>query len=1128
MRPSFRPLAFAVATLLPTLALAEPVGGGKTDDRYPAATGDSPEAALKGFAVAPGLQVDLWAAEPLLANPVALTFDEKGRAYVAETYRRRSSVPDIRKNMDWVVPNLALRSVEDRVNFLKQQYAPEKNLKPTKDLADQNADGRFDWKDLELEGERVKLVEDRDGDGRAETSSVFADGFSKLATGVGAGILARGGEAWYAALPDLWRLKQSEGATANREALLTGFGVHIAYSGHDMHGVKFGPDGKVYWSIADCGAHVKTKEGKVLEVPDSGAVFRANPDGTEMEVFATGLRNPQSLAFNDVGDLFTGDNNADGGDKARWEHVVEGGDYGWRIGWQFLPKLGLWNAEKLWELDRGKTALSLLPSVGHIGHGPGGIAYYPGTGLPDSYREHFFYADFPGGVRSFAIKPKGASYTVDNPKDVLQDNTPKEMTGKLLWNLYPSDVAFGTDGGVFVLDWIQGWEKTGKGRIFRVHDPVVSKSAAVLETKKLLADGMAARSEADLAALLGHVDQRVRLEAQWELAARGDKGAATLTEVAVKGSAKLARLHAIWGLGQVAAKTPGPLQNSATALLVSPETEVIAQTAKVLGDTGLAKLFVPTLVKLLENTEPRVQFFAAQALGKSGNADAVAPLIALLRRNSDQDAFVRHAAVLALSRTASPAQLTALSQDPSDAVRAGTLLALRRVGSADVIKYLADKNQQIVLEAARAIHDEPIQAAMPQLASLSGKLDLGAPVLRRAVNAAYRTGTGDDAKRLADIAMNDGAPEVVRLDAMEALAQWTQDLGRDRLVGLYRPLPPGRNAAAASQEAARIVPALLVSSKPAIQLAATETATALKLRAAEIALVQAARDAKNSGKVRAAALIALASFESTQLPEVLTAVLTERDKTLLEEARRLTAKFLPSKAVELSAAVLETGTIKEKQSALATLATLPAGDADKLIAAWLDRQAAGQVAPAVQLDLLDAASKREDATVKAKLASLDQSRNAIDPLARWRECLEGGDAKIGKEVFNEKAEAACMRCHKVSGVGGDVGPDLGGFGKKQNREYILASIVTPNATIAAGYENNLITLNDGNIVAGVVSAETADELTVTPVGGGDKVKVKKANVKQRDKIPSAMPEGLGDVLGKRDLRNGVEYLATLK
>src|SRR6185295_7916949 len=135
-------------------------------------------------------------------------------------------------------------------------------------------------------------------------------------------------------------------------------------------------------------------------------------------IFATGLRNPQELAFDQYGNLFTGDNNADGGDQARWVHLVEGGDTGWRLGYQYLPSLGAWNAEKLWQKRETNTASYLLPPLDHIGSGPSGLTYFPGTGqLPAKYREHFFLADFRGGsggsgIWSFALKPRGASFEV--------------------------------------------------------------------------------------------------------------------------------------------------------------------------------------------------------------------------------------------------------------------------------------------------------------------------------------------------------------------------------------------------------------------------------------------------------------------------------------------------------------------------------------------------------------------------------------------------------------------------------------------------------------------------------------------------------------------------------------------
>src|SRR5947209_3616632 len=156
----------------------------------------------------------------------------------------------------------------------------------------------------------------------------------------------------YTCIPDLWLLEDTKGAGRAdvKKSLHTGYGVHVSFLGHDMHGLRMGPDGKLYFSIGDRGLHVETA-GKTIDAPDTGSVLRCNPDGSQLEIVATGLRNPQELAFDEFGNLFTCDNNADHGDKARWVYVVEGGDSGWRIGYQHLRSpvaLGPWNAEKLW------------------------------------------------------------------------------------------------------------------------------------------------------------------------------------------------------------------------------------------------------------------------------------------------------------------------------------------------------------------------------------------------------------------------------------------------------------------------------------------------------------------------------------------------------------------------------------------------------------------------------------------------------------------------------------------------------------------------------------------------------------------------------------------------------------
>ena len=203
------------------------------------------------------------------------------------------------------------------------------------------------------------------------------------------------------AFPGLWKLRDTrgDGRADERKLLHDGYGVHVGFLGHDLHGLKFGPDGRLYFSIGDRGFNVTTFDGKTLAVPDTGSVLRCNPDGTELEVFATGLRNPQELAFDQYGNLFTGDNNSDSGDRARWVYLVEGGDSGWRIGYQFLEApytRGPWNEEKLWYPSFAGQAAYIVPPIANLADGPSGLAYDPGVSLlPAAVQEPFFPGRFP-------------------------------------------------------------------------------------------------------------------------------------------------------------------------------------------------------------------------------------------------------------------------------------------------------------------------------------------------------------------------------------------------------------------------------------------------------------------------------------------------------------------------------------------------------------------------------------------------------------------------------------------------------------------------------------------------------------------------------------------------------------
>jgi quinoprotein glucose dehydrogenase len=286
-------------------------------------------------------------------------------------------------------------------------------------------------------------------------------------------------------------------------------------------------------------------------------------------------------------------------------------------------------------------------------------------------------------------------------------------------------------------------------------------------------------------------------------------------------------------------------------------------------------------------------------------------------------------------------------------------------------------------------------------------------------------------------------------------------------------------------------------------------------------------DTKLSGRVRVEALKALAALDDTKLEDALQLAQSDANEELRRIATQLQSRVKTSNASARLAATLANGTPSDKQAALGALGALPDPSADEILGRWLDRLQAGDVANELQLDLLDAAAKRSAAAVKQKLSNYEASRPKDDPLAEYRETLHGGNAAEGKKIFFERPEASCVRCHKINGEGGEVGPDLSHAGAQKDRQYFLESIVLPNKDIAQGFESVLVSLKTGTSYAGVIKTENANELVINSPEDG-LVTVKKSEIQSRDKGLSPMPEGMGQVLTKQDLRNLVEFLSGLK
>ncbi len=1203
----------------------------------------------KRFQLSSGLQLDVWAAEPQLSNSVAFAFDGKGQAYLAESDRWAISVFDITQKTNWLLADMAFRSVADRGAFLTNTFATNLSI-------------------LTRESEVVRRLADRDGDGRADHSDIVAQGFRDAVDGTAAGVLASRDGLYFANIPSLWRLPYpsvSRTATpinAQRmNPLVSGFGVHIGVSGHDLHGLIQGPDGRIYMSFGDRGASLTNREGRRIHLPDCGGVLRCEPDGRLLEVFCQGLRNPQELAFDDEGNLWTVDNDTAGADPCRVLHLVEGGDYGWRTSYQHMEGFGQWVKEELWKGGRD----GILPLAGTVSQGPSGLAFYPGTGFGERLAGTFLHADFPGGVWAYTVKPAGVSFVVDRKE-------------KFLWNCWPTDVDFGPDGAAYVLDWVSGWGQTPRGRIYRItptQAPTDAEVTLVAQVRRLLSEGFAERPDGEVVALLAHADRRIRLESQWELARRGTAVLDPLVRTAKEGTL-LSRRHAVWALGQLARREAGSATTRAlqslVPLLSGPDTVLARCAAQTLAENGLVAAH-PALVALLDSPEMgrravaidglRVlrshrsrDRFEAESTGSTrpdpGSAQRLPfslqfPWKAFRQAvlmDGGSDLFLRSMAERCLrneraERGESRSALAEAASDPDPRIRELAVGAIRWIrkeeptfsgeSSEDLLRFLTDSHPAVVTAAARTLYDVPCVEGLPALAQFITRVDCPTNLLTRVIQSCLRLGAPQHAQQLAQLAKRRDAPNFARIGALEALADWGHPPQLDPVVGLWRPAfggaapfelkfpieanptgegslrsrgeeplspvqptpkkaPPApsnpllaaaleatsgrgtaamplpqlpsdlgrsldfaeaqtfkRNTEAAKRAFLRVAGEIMNPETPdeygqrlggdpssmEVQLAVVATALKLRTREASTPLFDLFLRTSAPVKIRRAIVETLAELRAGQADDVLRIALKdpELQSAALPYLDRLAAG---AESTTLLSNLVQRATsgnsLKTAQIALTVLGTLDHESVLPVLGEAIERWKIGKFPPELELDLREAVART---SLSNALPPRKAEPGSTDSLAAFRVSLLGGDASRGRQVFREHPTAQCLRCHQIANDGGTVGPKLDGIGGRQSREYLLESIVWPNQKIAPQFETVALTLQDGTQFGGTVKGESEGLLsieTTTDEGTLTVRKIPSKDIARRERGPSAMPEGLATALTLRELRDLIEYLATLR
>jgi putative heme-binding domain-containing protein len=1077
--------------------------------------------------LAEGLTLRLWGVDSLVADPIAISIDDQGRIYYTRTNRQKNSEFDIRGHQDWEIESNQLQSIDDKRAFLRRILSPENSAKNTW-LKDLNGDGSHDWRDMTVEKENVFRIEDTSGDGIADLSQLVVDDFHDEVTDVAGGVLTQGKDLYVAVGPDLWRMqdKDGDGIAETKTSISHGYGIHVGFSGHGMSGVVMGPEGKIYWQIGDIGFNGKGPDGKKWEHPNSGVIVRSNPDGSDFEVFAYGVRNTHEFVFDEYGNLISEDNDGDHlGEKERLVYIVNGSDTGWRSNWQYGKyrdqsnnTYKVWMDEQMYKPRFEGQAAYITPTIANFVSGPAGMRYNPGTALSPAYKNTFFLAEFVGnparsGIHAFKLKPKGATFELGEQK-------------KVLGNVLATGIDFGPDGALYVADWINGWDTKDYGRIWKLDDKAGASWADRQRTKTLLALSFDQRSETDLVDLLKNPDMRVRQKAQFELATRGAKGADAFSVAIKQLDNQLARVHGIWGISQLTRqdKQYGQLL---LPLLTDKDPEIRAQAAKWLGDVRY-KDAGAALIPLLTDANSRTRFFAAEALGRIAYEPAIQPLIQLLEANNDEDAYIRHAASLALARIGKAAPVVTLASHSSRAVRIGAVVALRRMSDPGIAAFLADKDEFVVTEAARGINDDlSIPDALPALGKLLQTTHFtNEALIRRAINANLRAGTPEAMQTLIGYIQQENSPVAMRAEAMEALSTWAKPSVLDRVDGRYRGVIE-RDPTLLKSKTGDAYIKLLTHNNVTLRLSAIKAIAKMKLEDASEPLFNRLSSDKEA-PVRVAALKALASLNDKQLSKAIETALADNEKAVRVAGLDLLAKSdMPKdRMVSLLSEVINTRTTEEKQAALLTLGKLPTTNSQKLFDQLLAKLSAGTLPAELQLELEEAieSSHSPQLTARYKAITAKLSPNAL--AASYKGSLLGGEPDQGRRIFFRHQTAQCIRCHAYDDLGGNAGPRLNGVASRLTREQLLEALINPSARLAPGFGTITLKLKNGKTVSGILQGETPTEVNVK-VGDQPDTAIRKDQILKRTTSPSSMPE-MKYLLTKREIRDVVSFLSTLK
>ena len=938
---------------------------------------------------------------------------------------------------------------------------------------------------------RIRLLLDQDGDGRFETSRIFAEGLV-----FPMGLAWRDGFLYVADPPDLVALEDRDGVAVARRVILTGFG-HL--DNGSLHGLIFGPDGLLYMTMGTPdGYRLALGDGRFLE-GKSGALIRCRPDGMRPQVVSRGFVNLVEVVFLPGGDAIGTDNwfqKPEGGLRDALVHLVEGGLF------PGVPDEGTLHPVTGDPLP----PVSRFPAVALSG-----LAYHDGRGLPPGWNRNLFSAQHNArAIGRHILVPQGASYRSEDSLFLETDDP----------DFHPSDVVVDADGSLLVLDtgaWYVQHCPTGRirpaesmGGIYRVR---WRDALPIADPRGLEIDWPSLPIHA-LAALLEDSRSAVRSQAARRLAALGPRGIELLRQFLAGPQPAEIRELAVWTLGSIS--DPSVLAFLRQRLAEEESPEILCSLARVLGRRG-DKTSELELRSLLSSADHRVRLAAAEALTDCGSRDTLPALWKALRSCADR--HLEHAVVHAISRLADDAELHAAlaSAEPRD--RAAALLLLDQPP-----RPRGSLRPEIVLNLAASSDARLRSVALETLRRRPEWAGDVAVFLKTALHPLRlsKTLSAEIGELVVSFAGEREVQDLLASFASEAAPGSDDRLWAISTMARCRVVPPPVSWI----EALR---ASLDDPREEIRFVTIQVVDRLQVATLDQELLQVAHNPTASPEIRMIALRAVCA----------------RNRISDAEFEFLIRRFGPSgdPVLRLAAAeLLGRSRLEERFQ----IRLLEAARGDPLMTPSLLRTAFGRLGEgetaALWLDYIERSLQRgwhpSDQELQAileqtpitprrrvDLLRILQESNATRAarLEEFENLLTGGDPRRGKDVF-QSSKAACSSCHRLDGEGGRVGPDLTRIGAVRSAHDLLESILFPSASFAQGYETRQLATSDGRVLSGILVSEDDTGLVLREASGSE-IHVARADVEEfTQSSDSLMPGGLGQLLTQEELRDLIAFL----